>query len=175
MPDGGRHKLEKHANEPMTCESRGPEHGNDTRNLVYNNPNLGKCYFEHVCVESPDQHVETLDHLNNSHAHDPTKTPISRIRESVQKQDHSKPSTERATTKPAHEWDATKPTREGATPHPAHEWYSADHALKPVIQPADDQPVPISIAQAIQPLSVLDNKLDDLVANLLAQYKAASS
>jgi hypothetical protein len=100
----------------VTRESRGPEHGNDTRNLVYNNPNLGECYFEHICVESPDQHVETPDHLDDSHAHDPTETPLSRTREPAQNQDHSKPMTERATTNPAQEWDVAKPVREEGIP-----------------------------------------------------------
>jgi hypothetical protein len=159
----------------VTRDSRCPEYGTDTRNLVYNNPNLGECYFEHVCVESPDQHVETPDYLDDSHAHDPTETPLSQTREPAQKQDHSKPATERATTKPAHKGAVTKPAREGGTPQPAHEWASDEHALKSVIQPADEHPVPLSSAQASQHLSGLDNELDDLVSNLAAQYKEAIS
>jgi hypothetical protein len=143
--------------------------------MVYNNPNLGECYFEHVCVESPDQHVKTPYHRDDSHAHDPTETPPFPVREPEQNEDPSKPSTKWATTKPVHEWDATKSAREGSTTQPAHEWDSTEHAPEPVSQPAEEQPVTLPSAQASQPLSGPDDELDDLVANLAAHYKASSS
>jgi hypothetical protein len=49
----------KHAVEPVTRESRSPEHGKDTRKLVYNNPNLGECIcnIEPVCVQNSEMIV----------------------------------------------------------------------------------------------------------------------
>jgi hypothetical protein len=159
----------------VTREPRGSEHGNDTRKLFYNNPNLGNYNFAPVCVYLQDQR-------NDSPAPDPSGPPFSETREPANERATSKLATERATAKPATERVPIKPALEWAITKPAHEWATtkpapeqAHKAAPKVPKPASRPVAPLPATCANQPVCATEYELSDLVADLAAKYSAASS
>jgi hypothetical protein len=111
----------------VTRKSWGAAHGNDTRNVVYNNFNLGECIHrsEPLCVVNPEQ----CNDISHAQVHSPTEETSHQSRESAEEQAYPHPAHERASKKPAHEW---------VSPRPAQERVSHKPALEQVVLPAQE-------------------------------------